>query len=437
MLSCGATQHRKLPYARVSRTFVLVWLAYWMAVLAFPGSPSGGSALVGALIQGAFVATVLFTMRCFQPAPNASQRIVSSRAYDAGVGRAAWVGLVLGAIGTALLLYDRTAIQGVDFGGGLAAARNSWLSASEGRPGASSAFSVLGYVFGGCHFVSAALVILRINGRLSMCQSFVLLACAVLVWASSAMNGGRSSLLLFPAVCLSALWLNPRVSLRGLLLSPQLLVCVGVAVAYSLFIFASRAALVGDGNRDYTLKFLEFLSIDPSPWICSGDFPDVFWISILAWAYLTHSFATTCLIAIEPTAQSLIVGSNPILMLSKVGLASAPANDWFLSGRFPGLPGALYHQFGAMGLAIGGVLLGASVWAALEALARFPRSLVALGAFLLTGATLVLSPELLAFDFLACPSVAVGFLILAPFEKATGPSPGSGRISAVYSHARP
>ena len=421
----------------VARAFLLVWAAYWMAVLAFPGSPSGGSVLGGALIQGAFVATVLFTMWCFQPPPDGSRRIVSSRVCDTGIGRAAWVGLALGTIGTALLLYDRTVIQGVDFSGGLAAARNSWMSAGEGRSGVSSAFSVLGYALGGCHFASAALVILRIDGRPSTRQSFVLLACGALVLASSAMNGGRSSLLLFPAVCLPALCLNPRASVWRLLLSPLVLLCVAVAVAYSVFVFASRAALGGDAGRDYTLEFLEFLSIAPSPWICSGDFPDVVWMSILAWAYLAHSFATTCLIAIEPTAQSVVLGSHPISMMSKLGLVSAPDHDWFLVGRFPSLPGALYHQFGSIGLAAGSALLGAMVSVTLSALARFPRSLVALGAFLLTVATLALSPELAAFDFLACASVAVGFLVLAPFERSARPSPASGRIPAVHPHAIP
>jgi hypothetical protein len=303
--------------------------------------------LGGALIQGAFVAAVLFTMWCFQPAPDASRRIVSSRVCDNGIGRAAWVGLALGTIGTGLLLYDRTVIQGVNFGGGLAAARNSWMTAGEDRQGVSSPFSVLGYVFGGCHFASAALVILRIDGRPSMRQSFVLLACGALVLASSAMNGGRSSLLLFPAVCLPALCLNPRTSVWRLLLSPQLMLCVVVAIAYSVYIFSSRAALSGVAGRDYTLEFLEYLSIVPSAWIRSSNFPDLVWMSILTWAYLTHSFATTCLIAIEPTAQCMVLGSHPMSMLSKFGLVSPPDDAWFLAGRFPSLPGALNVGFAA------------------------------------------------------------------------------------------
>lgn len=433
----GARQRRKFPWLGVARAFLLVWASYWMAVLAFPGSPSGGSVLGGALIQGAFVAAVLFTMWCFQPAPDASRRIVSSRVCDTGIGRAAWVGLALGTIGTGLLLYDRTVIQGVNFGGGLAAARNSWMTAGEDRQGVSSAFSVLGYVFGGCHFASAALVILRIDGRPSTRQSFVLLACGALVLASSAMNGGRSSLLLFPAVCLPALCLNPRASVWRLLLSPQLLLCVVVATAYSVYIFSSRAALSGVAGRDYTLEFLEYLSIVPSAWIRSRNFPDLVWMSILAWAYLTHSFATTCLIAIEPTAQCVVLGSHPMSMLSKFGLVSPPDGAWFLAGRFPSLPGALYHQFGAIGLVVGSALLGATVSMTLRVLSRFPRSLVALGAFLLAVATLALSPELAAFDFLACASVAVGFLVLALFEYSARPSPTSRRIPTDHSHAQP
>jgi glycosyltransferase involved in cell wall biosynthesis len=103
----------------------------------------------------------------------------------------------------------------------------------------------------------------------------------------------------------------------------------------------------------------------------------------------------------------------------------------------PSLPGALYHQFGAIGLAVGSALLGATVSMTLRVLSRFPRSLVALGAFLLAVATLALSPELAAFDFLAFASVAVGFLVLSPFERYARRSPTSRRIPTDHSHAQP
>gem|GEM_PF-1583655 len=423
----GAKQRQKVPWIGVSRVFLLIWAVYWCAVLLFPGSPSGGSLLGGALIQGVFVAAVPFAMYWFKPTPDQSSRIVSYHACDTGIGRAAWVGLFLGTIGTALMLYDRTWIQGVDFGDGLAAARVAWMNAGEGRTEISSIFSLIGYLLGGCYFAAAALVILRINDYPTARQSLVLLACGLLVLVSSAMNGGRSSLMLFPAICLPAFCLNSRTSVWKLLRSPPLLLCTAVAGAYSVNIFSSRASLGGDDSVGYTLSTLEHLLIDPSPWIYSYDFPGPVWMSILAWAYLIHSFTTTCLIAIEPPTQVIILGAHPLSMLAKLGLVSPPDQAWFLAGRFANVPGALYHQFGAVGLAVGSVLLGATASATIRALALFPRSLVALGAFLLTAATLALSPMCAAFDFLAYPSVAVGFMVLAPFERSANHSSVAGQ----------
>ena len=408
----------KVAWARMARTFLLVWAAYWGAVLAFPGSPSGGSALGSASIQLGFVAAVAAAMYSFRPSRDESLRMANYRSADAGIGRAAWVGLAFGTIGTSLLLFDRIVIQGVRYGEGLAAARTSWQVGSEGRGGPSSVFSVLGYLLGGCHFAAAALVILRINGWLTLRQTLFLLACGALVLGSSAMNGGRSSLLLFPAICLPALCLNPRASAGKVLLSPYALVFGAIAFAYCIAVFASRAELGATLGGDYALEFLSYLNIEPSPWLESSSFPDAVWMCILAWAYLIHSFATTCFIAVEPTTQCVAIGAHPIAMLSKFGLVGFPDDGWFLAGRFPSLPGALFHQFGLLGLVVGSMVLGAVTSAALKAVARFPRSMIALGAFLLAAATVALSPELAAFDFLGFASVAVGFLVLAPFESS-------------------
>jgi hypothetical protein len=415
MRGAGTRKPVRALGGRLCLAFLWVWAAYWLAVLAFPASPAGGNLLGGASIQLVFVAITASCMYCFRPSADESWRCIAHLSSGSGVGRASWLGLALGTVGTGFILSDRIVIQGVDYDNGLAAARASWQSAADGRSGASSVLSVLGYMFGGCHFAAAVLVILRIHRHPTLLQSIVLIACTAVVLLSSAINGGRSSVLLFLVYCLSALLLNTRVCVKKMFLSPPVLLVGVFALQYSLAVFASRAALSGETCRDYTLEMMEYLQLNPSAWLTSCELPDALWLTTLAWAYLTHSFSTTCLIAGEPTTQSVMIGFYPILMLSKLGLVGPPDRDWFLAGRFPSLPGALYHQFGAVGLAGGSALLGVVTSVTLRVLGRFPHSLVALGAFLSAATTVFLSPELAAIDFLGFASAALGFVILAPF----------------------
>lgn len=394
-------------------TFCAAWLAYGVAVLAFPASPDSGSVPGAIAIQGAFVAIALLAMHMLRPVEVRHPGHEVPERPKGQVGRVPCLGLALGATGVALIFYDRVLVQGVNPLEGLASARTQWSQARGSSLGTSSMFSMLGYALGGCHFAAAALILLRVDGVPSVRQLSGLGACFVTVLAECALNGGRSSLLLLAAVCLGAVCLNPRVSAWRALTRPLVLACAAAAVAYGLGVFASRVGSDGHSPAEYALDFLHYLGLEPRVWLTQASLPAAAWYGLLSWAYLVHSFATTCAIAVEPTSENVLVGTHILRILAKLGLASAPTDTWFLSGRFPSLPGALYHQFGAVGLAAFGSLLGAIPAAALRVHARHPGSILASGCFVLGVVTLVLSPELAAFDFLMFPSVALGFLILA------------------------
>jgi hypothetical protein len=134
---------------------------------------------------------------------------------------------------------------------------------------------------------------------------------------------------------------------------------------------------------------------------------------VLGISYVTHSFATVAGIVVAPSEDKTILFVHLISILHKLGLADPPDADWFLSGRFPSLPGALLHQYGLWGLVLGSIAVGvltacAAVWSA-----RRPAALLPLGCMVMAGAVLVLSPALLAFDFLSFPFVIASFAILA------------------------
>ena len=429
-------QTMQTAWNRMFRSFVFVWIGYAILVAAFPGTMSSGSLIGGILIQAVFVAAVAIAMYSLRLSKNESQRIEISLAGATGIGHGAWVGLCLGALGTGCMLYDRTIVQQVDFNMGLASVRNSLNDNGLNRSfSVSSPASVLGHLLGGCHFVAAVLVIRRIHGRATTRQVLVLCVCSALVLLGSAVNGGRSGLMLYFAVCLPAFFLNPRASIVRLMTSPIVLSLLALFIVYSIGIFISRSTLSQTTEQEYLIAFLTYLNIEPWPWLSSVSLPSVFCMPILAWAYCVHSFTTTCCIAVEPNSENLMIGNHIMALFSKAGFIDAFDSDWFLFGRFPSLPGALYHQFGTSGLVGFSLLLGAVASTTLRIVAFFSRSMIALGAFVLCAVILVLSPELPAFDVLAFPSVAVGFLILAPFENLTNSPWSPRRISIGTTHA--
>jgi len=114
-----------------------------------------------------------------------------------------------------------------------------------------------------------------------------------------------------------------------------------------------------------------------------------------------------------PTEDKQIMFLEAADILYKVGLTPQPDFDWFMSGRFPSVPGALWHEFGWSGLFFGSVSLGAAcggctVWTTLH-----PNRLLPLGAYVMAGSTLLLSPAFFAADSLSFPFVFGSFVMLA------------------------
>lgn len=400
------------PLAWIARAFCGAWILYAVLVLSFPGRSVAGSAVGGASLMLAFASLVLVGMRVLRPRHPGAHPGAGDGEDLGDIGRLAWLGLGLGLLGLGCLAFDRIVVQGIDVGAGLAAARETWAKAGAARNGPSSAFSVIGYAFGGCHFAAASLVLIRVNAVPTARQAGFLVGCAAVVLASSSLNGGRSSLLLFPAVCAATGAINPRLSLGRTVRRPWALATAAVGVIYSVTVFESRISASELDARRYSLDFLTYLRLEPSAWLRSWAIPDVAWLFVLAWAYLAHSFSIACEIALRPVSDHVVVGSHVLSMLAKLGVGSRPDSAWFLSGRLPSLPGAMFHQAGALGLAVGSIVLGGGTALAVRAVGRWPGSIAAIGACSGCVAVLLLSPFLSALDLLEFPSAILGYLIL-------------------------
>jgi len=340
--------------------------------------------------------------------------------------------LGLSLVGFILLIYDKIYIQGIDYSDGVAIVREQWRQLGEDRAGqASSVFSILGYLFGSAYYVAAVLAITQIKMLSNGQRVSIILACFLMVMANSVITGGRSNVLLFGVFIIGAMASRKELYLRkllgGWLQRWIIILATGLSVLYTIFVFYQRAAASELNGTGYLLDFLPFLGLEPLEWYRSmlddGVLSSLSAILVLAASYLTHSFATTAAIMDGPIEDKTIIFSHIINILSKIGLANQPSDDWFLSGRFPSFPGALWHQFGGIGFVMGSLLLGvasaiAKAWTALR-----PNRLLPLGVFVMADVVLILTPLLFAGDFLSFPLILAAFVLLTVVEKCLQPRP--------------
>ena len=414
----------------MKKNFLSAWLIYWTSVFLIPVTSIYPARIEAFYLQLVFVVLVL-TAYYFVTFILNFRRV--PRSESANIPRSLALiklALTMSLLGFIFLVYDKIYIQGIDYSNGVALAREQWRQLGEDRGDqASSVFSLMGYLFGSAYYVAAVLAITQIN-VLSATQRFVILAaCFLMVMANSAITGGRSSILLFGAFIIGAIASGGGLRFRdisgGRIQRWIAILGISSAAWYTASIFSQRAdASMLDGT-EYLLEFLPFLGLAPAEWFAdllnAGVLSSASAILVLAASYMTHSFASTAAILDGPTEDKTIIFTHFMSILSKLGLANQPDGVWFLSGRFPSFPGALWHQFGWVGFLMGSLLLGATsavakAWAALR-----PARLLPLGVFVLVDVVLILTPLMFAGDLLSFPFIVVAFILLTLVEKCLNP----------------
>ena len=354
-------------------------------------------------------------------------KIIPEASFSNIQGTLTLVKLALGMslVGFAFLIYDKIYIQEINYSEGFAVAREQWRQLGEDRAGQmSSIFSILGYLFGSAYYVAAVLAITQVNILSNARRVGILVACFFLVMANSVITGGRSSVLLLGVFLIGAMASRREIHLRRLLGGQlqrwTIILALGAATWYTIFVFYQRADASGHNSIEYLQDFLPYLGLEPAAWyrdlLEDGALGSLIGMLVLAASYMSHSFATTAAIIDAPVEGQTIIFVHAINILSKLGLAHNPTDDWFLSGRFPSFPGALWHQFGGIGLVMGSLLLGAASAIAKAWTASRPSRLLPLGVFVMANVILILSPLLFAGDFLSFPFVLAAFILLAMVE---------------------
>jgi hypothetical protein len=403
------------------KRFVGVWILYWLLVALLPVSSIYQATNAALLLQLSFVLLVVVSLAPIL-APCGLWRVPVISADIPHASRLMWTAIVLSVIGAAALAYDKIAIQGIDFSQGLGAARQQWghiAAARHGRP--SSIFSVVGYLTGSTYYVATILAASQVRSISAPHASAGLAFSFLLALANSALTSGRSSLLLWAVFLIVALSIRPRNTsqhdrARPL---PMALTALTLAAAfgYVLFVFYQRASYLNARPTQYVLQFLPFLGLSPAPWYaawakdaCLGDLSAVV---VLAASYISHSFATVAAILGAPTNEKAVLFVHVLDMMSRLGLVAPPDSGWFLAGRMPSVPGALWHQFGPAGFVVGSLCIGAVCALARIWYAQYPSQLLSLGAYSAAESILLLTPAVFAVDLLSFPFAVLGLVILA------------------------
>jgi hypothetical protein len=406
------------------------WLLYWAVVAMLPVHSLYPATLAAFLLQLAFVVLVASTYAGVTTLRGLRNPVHAGVAPVPRSRTIIRVAFVMSIIGLAALTYDKLFIQGIDYSEGVAVAREEWRRLGEEREGAaSSLLSAIGYLFGSAYFVALVLALTQVRELTARERMAALVGCFALLIGNSALTGGRSNVLLFAAFALASFSARRGLRLGGLLHSRwQRTVLKGLAVAavaYTVYIFYERARAGGESALFYAIDFLPFLGVEANRgWresLSDDALGSLQAMLVLAGSYVAHSFATMAAIVDAPSEDKTIVFLHLAGILAKLGIVGPPDGDWFLSGRFPSLPGAFLHQFGVLGLAVASVLLGAMAGAAAIWTARSPRSLIALGTAVMADVVLLLSPALFAADFLSFPFVVSAFLILGLLAQARRP----------------
>lgn len=410
----------------MAKHFLGVWLIYWIVILLLPVHSIYPATAEAFGLQCAFVALVLISY-------TLTFLILGKKSLPMADGfelptapMLVRVALGMSVIGVFFLIYDKIYIQGIDYTEGIVAAREEWRRLGEERDGAaSSIFSMVGYLLGSGYYVAAVLAVTQVTVLTSRQRVGAILASFILLMVNSAITGGRSNVLLLAVFLSGAMVAKNGLMLKKLFQNQMqrwlLVFTTGLAGAYTLFVFYQRAYASEMTAQHYALEFLPDLGLEIDDWFGHLLNEDVFSsfaaILILAVSYMTHSFSTVAAIIDAPPEDKTLIFLHLSGILSKIGLINAPDGSWFLAGRFPSVPGALWFQFGWFGFTAGGLLIGimsavAKTWIALQ-----PARLLPLGVFVMVYSFLLLTPLLAAVDFLSFPFVAAAFVLLSFIDR--------------------
>lgn len=406
----------------ILKRFLVIWTLYWLANLLQPVHSIYPNIHLAVLLQFVFVfvVTVFYVvMWHILNLKNPQIDQVMERFESKSLENLIQLGFFAGALGLVFLLYDKVMYQGIDYTKGLALAREKWEVVSQQRNhGISSTFSVLGYLIGGAYFFPLSI---SLCGFFAIKDSrrllYICIGCFLLL-AHSLITGGRSSIILAVSLSTFGYFDSKKFGtlFKNKFFNKYLRVILLVIFFYLIYVFYSRANKGGVNAAQYGIEFLEYLGLKPYGWFetfcATTPFGGLFSLLNLTLSYLAHSLASTAAIIYnDGFGGGDAVFAYFYSLGFKIGLTNPPV-EWFLAGRFPSLPGAIYMQFGVVGILLMACILGVFSAVSVRWFSAHPRSFFLFGLCATMESILVLSPFLFAGDLLFFPFAILGGLFL-------------------------
>ncbi len=334
------------------------------------------------------------------------------------VNLSVWLSL----FGLIFLIYDKIAIQHVDYSNGIAFAREQWRQIGEDREGkASSVWSAAGYLIGSAYYVIVVLIITQLEELKQNARIRFAVVAFLFLLANSLITGGRSNFLLLAVIAMGAFSARAGLGInkvfKGRRHRKMAYGLFAVSVFYMFYVFFARAHNGDLIIFQYVIGFLPWEGLAFDDWytrtVNEGWLGSLSNVTVLVLSYLSHSYATCAAIMDAPHEDKTMIFYNVTSLLYKVGLAARPDGDWFAAGKLPSVPGALWHEFGALPFAISSLFLGVLGGVVKLWVVARPRLLLPLAAYVLVYGTFILTPYEFAPDFLSFPFVVSAFVLLA------------------------
>lgn len=297
-------------------------------------------------------------------------------------------------LGVIMVAINRIYIQGIDYTQGLAIAREAWKAASV-----EVGTTILGPVGNVFMALGVFLLLFLIYSweRFNTGERFIGVLAGIIGFAGQAVfTGGRSFLLIYGAGIYIAEVLR-RDEGRGRAINVKYITSLGiVAVAYSIYIFQQRAGMNDIPIYLYAERWIRLLGGEAYPYIPEWLEHNLVHIGILISGYLLHSVWTLQ----EIVAQGLHSGQSMFvfvdMILSRIGITEAPV-AWERSGYFAPLPGLILHDFGLIGVPIGGFVIGV-VYSLSKKIHDWYRTNISLLGYIYSSIIIILSPIAFGFD---------------------------------------
>jgi hypothetical protein len=396
--------------------FVTIWLVYF-ALLATLGVSSGYPELGRAILYEFLFISLVVSPPALLPLPPLRVRPSNSRYLLIVTG----LGLIISAVAIFCLSVDKADL-GIDYSKGICVARAQMTQIGQFRTGVRSPYSFIGNLLGIGFFVSVSIVLTQEVSRRVFWITILVSFTFLMIFSGVAAS--RSPIMLFGAfaagmVCARFAANKPFPTIRML----DVCGCVAVTAIAALFVlsmFECRASASNMSDSQYRDSFVEYLGAKKNPQ-SSVDQPTTKLEIIadkargllgLTALYFTHSAFTFAAILSLPPDGSRILFVYPIQLLSKLRMVGAPDEEWALSGRFPSLPGGLWHDLGFAGMCLGAAIVGLAAWGALCAIRMFPNSVTAIGMSSAVFALAFLSPIHLIGEFAHFPFICFCFFAI-------------------------